>query len=80
MLYNRSFQVLLLSSAEGVGAYPGVGDGDAGSDAEAGEVSRQGAFQEVGVPTHSVLSLTHVQALGKETGVAGCRKRKNIEV
>lgn len=65
-------EVLLLSSGEGVGAYPGVGDGDAWSDAESRQVSRQGALQQVGAPTHRILCLAHVQALGKETRVVRC--------
>lgn len=63
---------LLLSSSEGVGAYPGVGYGDAGGHAEAGQVGRQGALQEVGAPAHGVLRLTHIQALGEETYVVCC--------
>lgn len=65
-------EVLLFPSSEGVGAYPGVGDGDAWSDAEAGQVGRQGALQQVRAPAHSVLRLTNVQALGKETRVVRC--------
>lgn len=65
-------ELLLLSSGEGVGAYPGVGDGDAWGDAEAGQVGGQGALQQVGAPAHRVLRLAHVQALGEETGVVRC--------
>lgn len=65
-------ELLLFSSSEGVGAYPGVGDGEAGSDAEAGQVGRQGALQQVGAPAHRILRLTHIQALGEETCVVCC--------
>lgn len=57
---------------EGVRSYPGVGDGDAGSNAEARQVGRQGALQQVGAPTHSIFCLAHIQALGKETRVVRC--------
>lgn len=58
-----------LSSAESIGTYPGVGDGDSGSNAESGQVGRQWALQQVWAPTHRILCLAHVQALGKETRV-----------
>lgn len=57
---------------EGVGARPGVLDGGAGGEAEAGQVGGQGPLQQVRVPAHGVLRLTHVQALGKEAGVVCC--------
>lgn len=64
--------VSLFLVGERVGADPGVGDGDAGSDAEAGQVGGQGALQYVGGPAHGVLGLAHVQALGKEARVVRC--------
>lgn len=64
--------LLLLSASEGVGAYPGVGYGGAGGHAEAGQVGGQGPLQHIRLPAHSVLCLTHIQALGKETGVVRC--------
>lgn len=73
MLFVVCTEVLLLSAGEGVGAYPGVGDGDAWGDAEAGQVGRQGALQQVWAAAHRVLRLAHVQALGKETRVVRCR-------
>lgn len=63
-----------MSAGEGVGAYPGVAYGGAGGEAEAGEVGRQGPLQQIGAPAHSVLCLAHIQALGKEAGVVGCRE------
>lgn len=63
---------LLFSSSEGVGAYPGIGNGGAGGDTEAWQVGRQGPLQQVWVATHGVLCLTHIQALGKETSVVRC--------
>lgn len=65
---------LLFFSSEGVRAYPGVWYGDAGGDAEAGQVGRQGALQQVGAPAHRVLRLAHIQALGEETGVVRCQE------
>lgn len=65
-------KISLLSSGEGVRAGPGVGDGDAGSDAQSGQVGGEGALQLVGVPTHRVFRLTHIQALGKKARVVGC--------
>lgn len=65
-------KILLFSSGEGVWSYPGVGDGDTWSDAEAGQVGRQGALQYVGVSAHSVFRLAHIQALGEEARVVRC--------
>lgn len=65
--------VLLFSSSERVGADPGVGYGDAWGEAEAGQVGRQGSLQQVRVPAHCVLRLTHIQALGEETRVVRCQ-------
>lgn len=66
--------VLLFSSSERVGADPGVGYGDAGGEAEAGQVGRQGSLQQVRVPAHRVLRLTHIQTLGEETRVVCWRE------
>lgn len=65
-------EVSLFLVGERVGADPGVGDGDAGSDAEAGQVGGQGALQQVGGAAHGVLRLAHVQALGEEARVVCC--------
>lgn len=65
-------EVSLFLVGERVGADPGVGDRDAGSDAEAGQVGGQGALQQVGGAAHGVLRLAHVQALGEEARVVGC--------
>lgn len=67
-------------SREGVGAYPRVGDGDAGGDAEAGQVGGQRPLQEVGSPAHGVLRLTHVQALGEEARVVCFWERRSGEI
>lgn len=64
-------------SGEGVGARPGVGDGDARSDAVAWQVGRQRALQQVWTPTHGVFCLTHVKALGEETRVVCCLGNKS---
>lgn len=69
-------EVSLFLVGERVGADPGVWDGDAGSDAQAGQVGGQGALQQVGGPAHGVLRLAHVQALGKEARVVGCQGRR----
>lgn len=72
ILLECTEEFLLFPSGESVRSYPGVGDGDAGSDAEAGQVGRQGALQEVRVPTHRIFCLTHIKALGEETRVVRC--------
>lgn len=69
---DRRTEVSLFLVGERVGADPGVGDGDAGSDAETGQVGGQGALQQVGGATHGVLCLAHVQALGEEARVVRC--------
>lgn len=66
-----SFTHLLLFSIERVGADPWVGDGEPWGQVEGGQEGGEGAFQEVRVPTHGVLRLAHVRALGEEADVAG---------
>lgn len=75
-------KISLFLVGERVGADPGVGDGDAGSDAEAGQVGGQGALQQVGGPAHGVLRLAHVQALGKEARVVRCQgtREQNVRI
>lgn len=68
---TASFPHLLLLAIEGVGADPGVGDGEPWGQVEGGQEGRQGALQQVRVPTHGVLRLAHVRALGEEADVAG---------
>lgn len=72
--YQRDVSLFLVG--EGVGADPGVWDGDAGGDAEAGQVGGQGALQQVGGAAHSVLRLAHIQTLGKEASVVRCQGTK----
>ena len=66
--------VVLLAPLEGVGAYPGAGDGDTGGQAEPGQVGGQGPLQGVGLAAHRVLRLAHVQTLGEEARVFSCQR------
>ena len=68
--------VVLLAPLEGVGAYPGAGDGDPGGLAEPGQVGGQRALQGVGLPAHRVLRLAHVQTLGEEARVFRCQREE----
>ena len=71
-----SFTHLLLFSIKRVGPDPWVWDGEPWCQVEGRQEGGEGPFQEVRVPTHRVLSLAHVRALGKEAHVAGWEEKR----
>lgn len=71
-----SFTHLLLFSIKRVGPDPWVWDGESWRQVEGWQEGGERPFQEVRVPTHRVLRLAHVRALGKEANVAGWEEKR----
>lgn len=71
-----SFTHLLLFSIKRVGPDPRVWDGESRCQVEGWQEGGEGPFQEVRVPTHRVLCLAQVRALGKKAHVAGWEEKR----